>query len=131
MSETNGTANGVENILNKRKGGKPRKGKGKPIGKGAFYEKMRSLCETKTTTLSTEDKAVSVTLKSFPEVDAESLKDAAEDGFQVSYKREETVSGKTVAHKGKAAGAAGRELLEAFIALDAPELSDDDETDGE
>lgn len=117
MSELNGTTNGTEAGSTNRLP-KPKKAKKpKVFGKEAFYTVARTVCETKATTMSTPDKELSVTLKSLPEVDEESLKDTAEDGIAFKWKRAETINGKTVTHTGKAMGSGGRELMEAFIAI--------------
>lgn len=127
-TETNGHIDGVTadatkgtNRLPKEKG----KSKAKRSGMLGFIERTGKRTGKKTTTfVGADDEATSsVTVKSFPGFDAESvIATAVESGASLAWKLTAKIGGKTVTGKGTFEGEDAGEMVEDFFGL---ELNDE------
>jgi hypothetical protein len=125
MSESNGTlpvepANRIEGV-------KPKKDK-KPKGKSGngllgFIEQIGKLPGKKTTTFTGEDDdaKASITVKSFPGFDTDSVVEAASEGLTFQAKLKKQIGGKTVSNKGSYEGDSAMSVAEKFFGLDLTE----------
>lgn len=120
MSEANGVhVGGDESVKPVNRIGKA-KPKAKPTGTSGFYERLGKRAGKKSLTLTASDAEGKVTLsvKSFPALTAEAVKEASRGGVQAKFTPTDTVDGRKASASYTGEGEDGYETAADFFAIE-------------